>query len=92
MLQSFFANHIKICGQQVKGSCLLRPYSLIPFDVLFLRKYYIHSGKTEMSACLKKQFPEEEEAIEEFMRLMKVKAALMGGKKSKIKLTQSERN
>lgn len=45
-----------------------------------------------MSACLKKQFPEEEEAIEEFMRLMKVKAALMGGKKSKIKLTQSERN
>ncbi|KAF6721610.1 All-trans-retinol 13,14-reductase [Oryzias melastigma] len=35
------------------------------------RKYYIHSGKTEMSACLKKQFPEEEEAIEEFMRLMK---------------------
>uniref|UniRef100_A0A3P9L2C0 Amine oxidase domain-containing protein n=1 Tax=Oryzias latipes TaxID=8090 RepID=A0A3P9L2C0_ORYLA len=36
------------------------------------REYHIHSGKTEMAACLKKQFPEEEEAIDEFMRLMKL--------------------
>ncbi|KAM4530065.1 all-trans-retinol 13,14-reductase-like [Odontesthes bonariensis] len=36
------------------------------------REYHIHAGKTEMAACLKKQFPEEEEAIDEFMRLMKL--------------------
>lgn len=37
------------------------------------REYHIHAGKTEMAASLKKQFPGEEEAIDEFMRLMKVK-------------------
>uniref|UniRef100_A0A665TE16 All-trans-retinol 13,14-reductase-like n=1 Tax=Echeneis naucrates TaxID=173247 RepID=A0A665TE16_ECHNA len=47
------------------------------FDTLFLgqpdqrRAYHIHAGKTEMAASLKKQFPGEEEAIDEFMRLMK---------------------
>lgn len=39
---------------------------------IILREYHIHSGKTEMAASLKKQFPGEEEAIDEFMRLMKV--------------------
>lgn len=50
------------------------------FDTLILgqpdqrREYYIHAGKTEMAASLKKQFPAEEEAIDEFMRLMKLAA------------------
>ncbi|GAA6232673.1 putative all-trans-retinol 13,14-reductase [Lates japonicus] len=48
------------------------------FDTLVLgqpdqrREYHIHAGKTEMVASLKKQFPGEEEAIDEFMRLMKL--------------------
>ncbi|KAK7939336.1 hypothetical protein WMY93_002662 [Mugilogobius chulae] len=48
------------------------------FDTLILgqaeqrREYRIHAGKTEMAASLKKQFPGEEKAIDEFMRLMKV--------------------
>ncbi|XP_071060261.1 all-trans-retinol 13,14-reductase-like [Pseudochaenichthys georgianus] len=48
------------------------------FDTLILgqndqrREYHIHSGKTEMAESLKKQFPGEEEAIDEFMRLMKL--------------------
>ncbi|XP_015831841.1 all-trans-retinol 13,14-reductase [Nothobranchius furzeri] len=48
------------------------------FDTVFLggpdqrREYHIHAGKTEMAACLKKQFPGEEEAIDEFMKLMKL--------------------
>ncbi|CAB1452055.1 unnamed protein product [Pleuronectes platessa] len=47
------------------------------FDTLILgqeeqrREYHIHSGKTEMAESLKKQFPGEEKAIDEFMRLMK---------------------
>ncbi|XP_068193389.1 all-trans-retinol 13,14-reductase-like [Antennarius striatus] len=47
------------------------------FDTVLLgqpdqrREYHIHSGKTEMAAGLKKQFPGEEKAIDEFMRLMK---------------------
>ena len=36
------------------------------------REYHIHAGKTEMKDSLKKQFPGEEKAIDEFMRLMKV--------------------
>lgn len=36
------------------------------------REYHIHAGKTEMAANLKKQFPGEEEAIDKFMKLMKV--------------------
>lgn len=36
------------------------------------REYHIHAGKTEMAASLKKQFPGEEEAIDRFMKLMKV--------------------
>ncbi|XP_014871691.1 putative all-trans-retinol 13,14-reductase [Poecilia latipinna] len=35
------------------------------------REYHIHGGKTEMADSLKKQFPEEKEAIDEFMKLMK---------------------
>ncbi|KAM9843165.1 all-trans-retinol 13,14-reductase-like [Aulostomus maculatus] len=48
------------------------------FDTLVLgqpgqhREYHIHAGKTEMADSLKKQFPGEEEAIDEFMRLMKL--------------------
>ncbi|XP_069543493.1 all-trans-retinol 13,14-reductase-like isoform X3 [Brachyistius frenatus] len=48
------------------------------FDTLVLgppdqrREYRIHAGKTEMAASLKKQFPGEGEAIDEFMRLMKL--------------------
>ncbi|XP_068605983.1 all-trans-retinol 13,14-reductase-like [Brachionichthys hirsutus] len=53
------------------------------FDTVLLgqpdqrREYHIHSGKTEMAACLKKQFPEEGEAIDDFMRLMKQAARKM---------------
>ncbi|CAL8316636.1 unnamed protein product [Arctogadus glacialis] len=48
------------------------------FDTVMLgephqrREYHIHSGKTGMKDCLKKQFPGEEKAIDEFMRLMKL--------------------
>nr|XP_020505268.1 all-trans-retinol 13,14-reductase-like [Labrus bergylta]XP_029136200.1 all-trans-retinol 13,14-reductase-like [Labrus bergylta] len=48
------------------------------FDTLILgqhdkrREYHIHAGKTEMAASLKKQFPGEEDSIDEFARLMKV--------------------
>uniref|UniRef100_A0A8C5D219 All-trans-retinol 13,14-reductase-like n=1 Tax=Gouania willdenowi TaxID=441366 RepID=A0A8C5D219_GOUWI len=48
------------------------------FDTLILghpdnrREYHIHAGKTKMAASLKKQFPGEEKAIDEFMRLMKL--------------------
>ncbi|XP_041827381.1 inactive all-trans-retinol 13,14-reductase-like [Melanotaenia boesemani] len=48
------------------------------YDTLFLgqpdqrRAYHIHAGKTEMAASLKKQFPGDEEAIDEFIRLMKL--------------------
>ncbi|KAM3597516.1 uncharacterized protein V6R79_005627 [Siganus canaliculatus] len=48
------------------------------FDTVFLgqgdqrREYHLHAGKTEMASSLKKQFPGEEEAIDEFMRLMKL--------------------
>ncbi|CAG5898276.1 unnamed protein product [Menidia menidia] len=48
------------------------------YDTVFLgppdqrREYHIHAGKTEMAASLKKQFPGEEGAIDEFMRLMKL--------------------
>lgn len=43
-----------------------------PASIFVLREYHIHAGKTEMAASLKKQFPGEEQAIDEFMRLMKV--------------------
>lgn len=36
------------------------------------REYHIHAGKTEMASSLKKQFPGEEEAIDRFMKLIKV--------------------
>uniref|UniRef100_A0A3Q2XNY1 Putative all-trans-retinol 13,14-reductase n=1 Tax=Hippocampus comes TaxID=109280 RepID=A0A3Q2XNY1_HIPCM len=43
------------------------------FDTLLLgQEYRIHAGKTEMAANLKKQFPGEEDAIDEFFRIMKV--------------------
>lgn len=45
---------------------------VLPYFTVILREYHIHSGKTEMTACLKRQFPGEEEAIDEFMKLMKV--------------------
>ncbi|MBN3305451.1 RETST reductase, partial [Amia calva] len=38
------------------------------------RHYHIHSGKTEMAENLKRQFPEDTEAIDKFMTLMKVAA------------------
>uniref|UniRef100_A0A3Q2TMG1 Putative all-trans-retinol 13,14-reductase n=1 Tax=Fundulus heteroclitus TaxID=8078 RepID=A0A3Q2TMG1_FUNHE len=42
------------------------------YDTILLgQEYHIHAGKTEMAVCLKKQFPEEEEAIDKFMKLMK---------------------
>uniref|UniRef100_A0A673AII7 Amine oxidase domain-containing protein n=1 Tax=Sphaeramia orbicularis TaxID=375764 RepID=A0A673AII7_9TELE len=44
---------------------------LLSLTVL-IREYHIHAGKTEMAESLKKQFPGEEEAIDEFMRLMKM--------------------
>lgn len=37
-----------------------------------LREYTIHSGKTEMKEHLKKQFPNDTKAIEEFFHIMKV--------------------
>ncbi|CAL8305182.1 unnamed protein product [Merluccius merluccius] len=48
------------------------------FDTVLLgqphqrREYHIHAGKTEMTECLKRQFPGEEKGIDEFMRLMKL--------------------
>lgn len=44
----------------------------LPYFSVTLREYHIHAGKTELAASLKKQFPGEEEAIDELMRLMKV--------------------
>ncbi|CAL8304125.1 unnamed protein product [Lota lota] len=38
------------------------------------REYTIFTGKTEMEAHLKKQFPDETSAIEEFFKIMKVSA------------------
>ncbi|XP_062382908.1 inactive all-trans-retinol 13,14-reductase-like [Sardina pilchardus] len=35
------------------------------------REYSLYTGKTEMEAHLKKQFPDDTEAVEEFFRLMK---------------------
>lgn len=46
--------------------------SLIHAPPVTAREYHIHAGKTEMAASLKKQFPGEEDAIDEFMKLMKV--------------------
>uniref|UniRef100_A0AAY4CLG2 Amine oxidase domain-containing protein n=1 Tax=Denticeps clupeoides TaxID=299321 RepID=A0AAY4CLG2_9TELE len=39
------------------------------------REYTIYSGKTEMEAHLKKQFPNDTKAIEEFFKFMKVSAS-----------------
>ncbi|KAG9343799.1 hypothetical protein JZ751_013180 [Albula glossodonta] len=36
------------------------------------RAYHIHAGKTEMAESLKQQFPNDTEAVAEFMRLMKM--------------------
>ncbi|XP_069041863.1 all-trans-retinol 13,14-reductase-like [Lepisosteus oculatus] len=38
------------------------------------RHYHIHSGKTEMAESLRRQFPHDTEAVDEFMRLMKLSA------------------
>uniref|UniRef100_W5N617 Amine oxidase domain-containing protein n=1 Tax=Lepisosteus oculatus TaxID=7918 RepID=W5N617_LEPOC len=38
------------------------------------RHYHIHSGKTEMAESLRRQFPHDTEAVDEFMRLMKIAA------------------
>ncbi|XP_036407898.1 all-trans-retinol 13,14-reductase-like [Megalops cyprinoides] len=38
------------------------------------RDYHIHSGKTEMAESLRRQFPDDTGAVDEFMRLMKVSA------------------
>lgn len=57
----------------------IRPTSAAISDPLLTsdphREYHIHAGKTEMADSLKKQFPGEEEAIDEFMRLMKVEGS-----------------
>ncbi|XP_034046293.1 LOW QUALITY PROTEIN: inactive all-trans-retinol 13,14-reductase-like [Thalassophryne amazonica] len=48
------------------------------FDTVILdqpshyREYHIHAGKTKMASSIKKQFPGQEQAIDEFMRLMKL--------------------
>ncbi|XP_062342203.1 all-trans-retinol 13,14-reductase-like [Osmerus eperlanus] len=50
------------------------------YDTLILgqgesrREYHLHSGKTEMAASLRRQFPGEEEAVDELIRLMKLAA------------------
>ncbi|KAL2078667.1 hypothetical protein ACEWY4_026352 [Coilia grayii] len=49
-----------------------------PFDTIYIgqgqtqRKYTIYTGKTEMEAHLKKQFPDDTEAIEKFFQVMKI--------------------
>lgn len=37
-----------------------------------VRKYSIYSGKTEMEAHLKEQFPDDAKAVEEYFKIMKV--------------------
>ncbi|XP_046894720.1 all-trans-retinol 13,14-reductase-like [Hypomesus transpacificus] len=50
------------------------------YDTLILgqgesrREYHLHAGKTEMAASLRRQFPGEEEAVDELIRLMKLAA------------------
>ncbi|KAI5617644.1 putative all-trans-retinol 13,14-reductase, partial [Silurus asotus] len=39
-----------------------------------IRKYSIHSGKTEMEEHLKKQFPDDAKAVEEYFKIMKISA------------------
>lgn len=36
------------------------------------RLYHMYSGKTEFAEALRRQFPEETQAIDKFMKLMKV--------------------
>uniref|UniRef100_A0A3Q4AV99 Amine oxidase domain-containing protein n=1 Tax=Mola mola TaxID=94237 RepID=A0A3Q4AV99_MOLML len=67
---------LKVALDQITDGQLQFTHLEKHFDTLLLgqpdQEYHVHSGKTEMAACLKKQFPEEGEAIDEFMRLMKV--------------------
>ncbi|XP_023125856.1 all-trans-retinol 13,14-reductase-like [Amphiprion ocellaris] len=69
---------LKIALDQITEGQLIFTKLEKHFDTLVLgqpdqrREYHIHAGKTEMAASLKKQFPGEEEAIDEFMRLMKL--------------------
>lgn len=42
------------------------------------REYHLIAGKTEMHECLQRQFPKDTEAVDEFMRLMKVFSACEG--------------
>ncbi|KAI3360287.1 hypothetical protein L3Q82_014603, partial [Scortum barcoo] len=69
---------LKVALDQITGGQLQFTRLEKHFDTLVLgqpdqrREYHIHAGKTEMAASLKKQFPGEEEAIDEFMRLMKL--------------------
>ncbi|XP_053194215.1 all-trans-retinol 13,14-reductase-like [Scomber japonicus] len=69
---------LKVCLDQITEGQLQFTRLEQHFDTLVLgqpgqgREYHIHAGKTEMADSLKKQFPEEEEAIDEFMRLMKL--------------------
>ncbi|KAF7705160.1 hypothetical protein HF521_020446 [Silurus meridionalis] len=39
-----------------------------------IRKYTLHSGKTEMEEHLKKQFPDDAKAVEEYFKIMKISA------------------
>lgn len=50
------------------------------------RDYAILSGKTEMERNLKKQFPDDVEAVEEFFKLMKVEHPSSHVSKGKLKL------
>jgi len=38
------------------------------------REYHIHSGKTEMAESLKRQFPNDEDAIDTFVKVIKISA------------------
>ncbi|CAK6980312.1 all-trans-retinol 13%2C14-reductase-like [Scomber scombrus] len=69
---------LKVCLDQITEGQLQFTRLEQHFDTLVLgqpgqgREYHIQAGKTEMADSLKKQFPEEEVAIDEFMRLMKL--------------------
>lgn len=60
---------LSVCLFSVLITSVLIPTKFLP---VVSREYYIHAGKTEMAASLKKQFPGEEKSIDELMRLMKV--------------------
>lgn len=52
-----------------------------PYDEVTLgtRRYQLRSGKTTFATALEEQFPEDKEAIREFMKISKVGSAALGG-------------